>query len=81
MQLLANANRWAVFAVVAIATSWLLRLLAVSAARMGARRLGDARVALGLTREIPREFAFPVREKHSRSGARTKALEPDDADG
>jgi hypothetical protein len=51
-----NASRWIVFAAVAVTMSWFLRLVAARAAARGAKRLGDAREALGLSRAIPARF-------------------------
>jgi hypothetical protein len=80
VQLLGNAGRWVVFASVAVAMSWVLRLLAASAARAGSRRLGNARAALGLSREIPRRFVVKGRTDEPRTTG-AKSLEHDTTNG
>jgi hypothetical protein len=67
MQLFANATRWLVFAAVAIGTSYLLRLVAARATRAGARRLAEARRALGLAPTPPR---FLEAESEAEAGRR-----------
>jgi hypothetical protein len=53
MQLFGNATRWLVFAGVAVAMSYGLRLLAAQAQRAGQRRLEAARRTLGLPARPP----------------------------
>ena len=62
MRLFDNATRWLVFAIVAIAMSYTLRIVAALATRAGVKRLDAARKALGLA-------PLPTRGKTARPAA------------
>lgn len=68
-----NASRWIAFAALAIAMSWFLRFVASRGAASGRRKLGDARVALGLRREVPKRLAAhaSAEERSARKAAAT----------